>query len=82
MPKLKSTLPKPKPAPPPPKAKKSVSTKQFTVAAWTGAGEGEKVIVYGVTGKGKTSLCRLLPNAVFIGSILVVVKCENLMARH
>ena len=56
-----------KPAPPPPAKKQTMSAKQFTIAAWTGAGEGEKVIVYGESGIGKTSLCRLLSNAAFIG---------------
>jgi len=76
VPKLK------KPAPPPPAKKQSkiptTSAKKFTIAAWTGAGEGEKVIVYGVTGRGKTSLCRLLPNAVFVGADPGGSKIRNL----
>lgn len=61
--------PKPKkPAPPPPKPSTKKSAKQFTIAAWDGTNSGEKIILYGLTGKGKTSLCRLLPNAVFIGA--------------
>ena len=70
---MKTTKPKPplpkKPAPPPPKppASKIQSAKQFTIAAWTGVGEGEKAIIYGDPGIGKTSLCAQLENGVFIG---------------
>lgn len=41
--------------------------KTFTVGSWTGANEGEKVIVYGASGRGKTTLASLAPTPVFIG---------------
>lgn len=34
---------------------------------WTGANEGEKIVPYGDTGLGKTTLCSMMPNPVFIG---------------
>lgn len=77
MPYPKSKLKKPAP-PPPTKKQIPISVKKFTIAAWTGAGEGEKVIVYGVTGRGKTSLCRLLPNSVFVGADPGGSKIRNL----
>ena len=41
--------------------------KQFTVAPWTGSGQGEKIIVYGNSGQGKTTLASMAPDPVFIG---------------
>ena len=41
--------------------------KTFSVKPWTGEGEGEKIIVYGPSGIGKTTLAAMAPNAVFIG---------------
>ena len=41
--------------------------KQFSITPWTGASEGEKIILYGVTGMGKTTLASLVPDPVFIG---------------
>jgi hypothetical protein len=41
--------------------------KTFSVAAWTGAGEGEKIIAYGPSGAGKTTLAALAPAPLFIG---------------
>jgi energy-coupling factor transporter ATP-binding protein EcfA2 len=58
-------LPFRKSAPLPPT--KGIPAKQFTIAAWTGAGEGEKIVIYGDSGIGKTTLCALLPKPVFIG---------------
>lgn len=69
----------PKIAPPPPKPRTPMAPKAtapqapthirktFTTAPWDGAGEGQKVIVYGASGKGKTSLAALAPAPVFIG---------------
>lgn len=51
----------------PPKLPKKGSTR-FKIVKWTGENEGEKGIVYGISGIGKTSLCALLPGAVFIGA--------------
>jgi len=52
----------------PARAGKPKHVKQtFTLAPWTGENEGEKVIVYGRSGVGKTTLCALIPDARFIG---------------
>ncbi len=48
----------------PPKLQKK---NKFKIAPWLGDNEGDKVIVYGLSGIGKTTLCSLLPNAAFIG---------------
>lgn len=50
---------------PPPAAKRPAKT--FKVEAWTGNGEGEKVLVYGPNGMGKTTLASMAPEPVFIG---------------
>jgi len=59
--------PKAPPAAPPVSSGAAISTKTFTVAAWTGEGEGEKVILYGPSGMGKTTLAAMAPEPVFIG---------------
>ena len=41
--------------------------KQFSVAPWTGSGSGEKIILYGPSGQGKTTLASTAPGPVFIG---------------
>lgn len=52
----------------PPKAPTKIApTKRFAVKPWTGEGEGEKIVVSGDTGMGKTTLCTMLPNPIFIG---------------
>jgi len=43
------------------------SNKKFTVQPWTGADEGEKIILYGRSGIGKTTLASMTPNPVVIG---------------
>lgn len=43
-------------------------TNQFTISQWTGAGEGEKILLYAITGMGKTTLASLAPDPVFIGA--------------
>ena len=53
-----STKPTPRPGAP---------TKTFEIAQWDGSGSGEKVILYGETGRGKTTLASMAPDAVFIG---------------
>jgi hypothetical protein len=61
----KSKLP-PKPSAPPPSVPARVS-KPFVIQPWTGDGEGEKVIIYAASGKGKTTLASMAPDPVFIG---------------
>lgn len=39
----------------------------FKVAAWGGEHEGEKILLYGPSGMGKTTLATMLPNPIFIG---------------
>lgn len=64
------------PPPPPPAPKKKPATptaatyipkKSLTVERWDGSKSGEKVLIYGASGIGKTTLAALSPNAVFIG---------------
>lgn len=43
------------------------SEARFAVAEWTGEGEGEKALIYGPSGMGKTSLAALAPSPVFLG---------------
>lgn len=54
--------------PPAPLAKQQVMTpvKKFSVAAWEGNSEGEKIIVYADSGMGKTTLASMAPKPVFI----------------
>lgn len=64
-----SPVPKPassRPAPPPSRTNTS-PPKMFKIGQWTGSGEGEKVVLYGRSGVGKTTLAALAPTPVFIG---------------
>ncbi len=60
-------VPKAPPPAPPLSAALPVSNKQFSIAPWTGEGEGEKIIIYGPSGMGKTTLAAMAPDPVFIG---------------
>lgn len=62
----KSTRMPPKPLAPSP-SQPTRQAKTFAVHSWDGAGEGQKVLIYGASGKGKTSLAALAPDPVFIG---------------
>lgn len=42
--------------------------KQFTIKPWSAEGEGEKIILSGASGMGKTTLAALLERPVFIGA--------------
>lgn len=42
--------------------------KSFQVSSWTGEGEGHKTVLYGASGRGKTTLAALAPKAIFIGA--------------
>ena len=46
---------------------KRVVPNKFSIQPWTGANEGEKIIIYGDSGMGKTSLASMAPDPVFIG---------------
>ena len=73
-----ATLPPPV-KPPPPKSKvppkiaapspaaPARHTKTFSIAPWDGAGEGQKLIIYAASGKGKSTLASMAPLPVFIG---------------
>lgn len=41
--------------------------KTFTIEKWDGSKSGEKIIIYGDYGMGKTTLASMAPNPVFIG---------------
>ena len=43
------------------------SNKTFTIADWGGENEGEKIMLYGRSGIGKTTLAALAPDPVWIG---------------
>ena len=58
--------PRPPPIAPPPAGPKR-KKKKFSVTPWTGAGEGEKIIIYGPSGVGKTTLGAMAPSPVFLG---------------
>lgn len=62
---LPSRMP-PKAAAPSPQAPVRVN-KTFQVTPWDGEGEGQKVIIYAGSGKGKTTLASMAPAPVFIG---------------
>jgi hypothetical protein len=61
------TMPTRPPMSKPPISKAVVSNKTFTIKPWVGSNEGEKIILYGASGIGKTTLAATAPNAVFIG---------------
>lgn len=57
---------------PPPASKPSpqaarTPAKTFSIAPWDSAAEGQKIILYGKSGVGKTTLATLFPDPVFIG---------------
>jgi hypothetical protein len=62
---LRPLPPKPKPGARPQPGKPP--TKTFTIEKWDGAESGEKIIIYGDYGMGKTTLASMAPNPVFIG---------------
>lgn len=51
----------------PPSPQSPALTRKFAVSAWTGHGEGEKILLYAKSGMGKTTLASMLPNPIFIG---------------
>jgi hypothetical protein len=57
----------PKPSAPPPTQAPAHAAKKFGIANWDGKGEGEKVIIYAASGRGKTTLASMAPKPVFIG---------------
>lgn len=61
----KKPLPPPMPATPAPKSSRVV--KIFCVEDWEGGAEGEKIILHGKYGMGKTTLSAMAPTPVFIG---------------
>jgi len=60
IPPAPSSMPK-SPASPP------RSVKKFTAESWDGKGEGEKIILFGASGRGKTTLASMAPAPIFIG---------------
>lgn len=61
-PPKRNVAPKPRVAPPPAAAQRQAKT--FEVVPWTGHGEGQKTVIYGPSGVGKTSLLALLQGHV------------------
>lgn len=69
-PSRKSKPPNPKGKPglkPGVPSRKEHKPKSFNIALWTGEDEGEKIVLYGKSGIGKTTLASTAPNPVFIG---------------
>ena len=50
-----------------PPAQRARPKKTFTTGKWSGVNEGEKIILYGDSGMGKTTLASMLPKPRFIG---------------
>ena len=67
MPKAPPRPPKPTPPKAPARETKTTPTRNFKVEPWTGEGEGEKIVGYGDTGLGKTTLFSMMPSPIFIG---------------
>jgi hypothetical protein len=63
-PRGKPNLP-PKPAGRPAGANRP--SKSFKVIPWSGDAEGEKIVMYGKSGIGKTTLAAMAPNPIFLG---------------
>ena len=59
-------LPPKAPSKPGSKPQEKREAKTFSVAPLGGEGEGEKVLIYGKSGNGKTTLAAQIPDAVFI----------------
>ena len=55
-----------KPPAPPDRNTKPKTTKVFSIKSWTESTKGEKIILYGDFGMGKTTLASTAPNPVFI----------------
>jgi hypothetical protein len=66
-PPVKTKMPPPKAPPPQAKQTPTRPAKTFQVATWDGAGEGQKIIAYAPSGRGKTTLASMAPDPVFIG---------------
>lgn len=62
-----SSMPPKSPKVPSPPVKQARTVKKFVTKPWTGAGQGEKIVGYGASGVGKTTLFSMLPDPVFIG---------------
>ena len=63
---LRPLPPKP-PKPGQARPSRPTSSKTFTIEQWDGSASGEKIIEYGETGRGKTTLASMAPDPVFIG---------------
>ena len=65
-PPVRSKRMPPRPSAPTPQVQAHVA-KTFTTVPWDGAGEGQKLIIYAASGRGKTTLASMAPAPVFIG---------------
>ncbi len=55
------------PAPTPTGGRATLVSKAFSIKSWADSAGGEKVLLYGASGMGKTTLAALAPDPVFIG---------------
>ena len=62
----KSKMPPRVTAPPPPQAQARLA-RTFAAKTWDGQGEGQKIVVYAGSGKGKTTLAAMAPAPLFLG---------------
>lgn len=67
-----ATKPPPRKPPSIPRSKPKAASvshtpKTFNITPWTGTDEGEKILIYGKSGIGKTTLASMAPKPVFIG---------------
>lgn len=51
--------------------------KKFAAAKWSDEGEGEKIVIYGKSGIGKTTLASMVPKPIFLGIDLGGRKIHN-----
>jgi len=54
-------------APPSQKKTSKRKVKSFSIAPWSDAGEGERIVLYSSSGMGKTTIASLAPDPVFVG---------------
>ncbi len=70
-PPKRPVAPRPK-APPKPVPESARKAKTFEVREWTGQGEGEKIVIYGPSGVGKTTLVSLLQKYVHPHRVIMI----------
>lgn len=66
-PARKRSAPPAAPKTPPKVSAPPTAAKSFSIAVWDGSAEGEKIVLYGESGAGKTTLATMAPRPLFIG---------------